>query len=50
MAGEQLPSTQVGAQGLPGDRGWAVRDEGVAASAARRRSRADALWCAYLAE
>jgi uncharacterized protein YcbX len=27
MAGEKLPSTHVGEQGLPGDRGWAVRDE-----------------------
>jgi uncharacterized protein len=27
MAGERLPSTEVGVQGLPGDRGWAVRDE-----------------------
>ena len=27
MAGERLPGTAVGPQGLTGDRGWAVRDE-----------------------
>lgn len=27
MAGERLDASEVGPQGLPGDRGWAVRDE-----------------------
>src|SRR5437867_9640650 len=27
MAGEQLAATAIGPLGLPGDRGWAVRDE-----------------------
>src|SRR6185503_5100015 len=27
MAGEQLSSCVVGPRGIPGDRGWAVRDE-----------------------
>lgn len=27
MAGERLAETAIGPQGLPGDRGWAVRDE-----------------------
>ena len=27
MGGEQLPRTEIGALGVPGDRGWALRDE-----------------------
>ncbi len=27
MAGERLPACEVGTRGIPGDRGWAVRDE-----------------------
>src|SRR5438128_2478283 len=27
MAGEKLPECTVGSLGLPGDRGWAIRDE-----------------------
>ncbi len=27
MAGERLPECEVGSLGLPGDRGWAIRDE-----------------------
>lgn len=29
MAGERLRETSIGARGLPGDRAWALRDEGA---------------------
>jgi uncharacterized protein len=39
MQGERVKQVSLGMQGIPGDRGWAVRDEEKGGSAARRRSR-----------
>ena len=39
MMGETLRETDIAEAGIPGDRGWAVRDENVAAFGAGRKSR-----------